>query len=464
MNASNDYNITDEYNNCHDSDIDELYEPIQLSNNKHNNIPNNINIQRGGNISLMSIYDLLLNFYNNHFEFSILGINFWELLSLVICIIIIISCILFNGDWVRCGFPLKIYIYILLAFWFFTHIINIIINFINNNYIIDYNNLFIIKNHQLIIFSIVCILFIYFILQKIYFYEDLWIINPINFGFGIAIIECLRVFLSFIIFNLPEFTLFKYYITGEKSIITENIIYFFYAILFIIIYLSIYFLSNNFDLLRFNNNEEYSLYCLFRIFYNLYNDINQLGTSIIYIILLFITIIYKLTYLDNICSNRDNGPHIKKFLNDYYNNTYNTNNTNNSNNEHTNENTNENTNEDNSNVDDDDDKDSDNDEDEDNDKDTDKNKDSDENKDNNSDSYDDEDNNSDSDDDEDKDSDLDNNEDKDNDEDESDRDNIIDEYNTLINENKKIDNYINKTSTFITDINDKLEELEENKK
>ena len=436
MNASNDYNITDEYNNCHDSDIDELYEPIQLSNNKHNNIPNNItnNIQRGGNISLMSIYDLLLNFYNNHFEFSILGINFWELLSLVICIIIIISCILFDGDWVRCGFPLKIYIYILLAFWFFTHIINIIINFINNNYIIDYNNLFIIKNHQLIIFSIVCILFIYFILQKIYFYEDLWIINPINFGFGIAIIECLRVFLSFIIFNLPEFTLFKYYITGEKSIVTENIIYFFYAILFIIIYLSIYFLSNNFYLLRFNNNEEYSLYCLFRIFYNLYNDINQLGTSIIYIILLFITIIYKLTYLDNICSNRDNGPHITKFLNDYYNNT---DNTNNSNYEHTNENTNE----DNSNVD--DDKDSDNDEDED--KDTDKNKDSDEDKDNNSDSDDDED--------------SDDNED--NDEDKSDRDNIIDEYNTLINENKKIDNYINKTSTFITDINDKLEELEE---
>ena len=69
MIASNDYSIKQEYNNCEDSDIDELYEPINLSKNNIHNIHNNIknNIQSGGNISLNSISDLLLNFYNNHF-------------------------------------------------------------------------------------------------------------------------------------------------------------------------------------------------------------------------------------------------------------------------------------------------------------------------------------------------------------------------------------------------------------
>ena len=253
------------------------------------NTEDDINKQNGGK----QHGGKFMNFLNEHFDINVNGINFWEMLLFGICIIFIIAVIIFNGDWVKMGFNSKVYVYILLGFWFLAHIGNILLNLLNDKSITEKKKLFKLETYQLIILIITVILFTFSLLQKFNIDMKILCINPVNFAFGIAIIEILRIIIGFGIYNIPEIKIANYNIFGKSSLVIEDIRYMIFSVLFIIIYLIGYFATDKISFIE-DLNEDYFIYCIIGIFLNLYKNIYKIGTPIIYLILLLLTIIYKI--------------------------------------------------------------------------------------------------------------------------------------------------------------------------
>ena len=283
FNKYNQDNIDNESIESVDSDSDdELYDII---NNK----------QRGGKIDEKTFK--LDGFFNKNVDGIInIGINFWELLSIIMFITILLIIFLNNDKWNTIRYINKLYITGTLIFWGCVSCTNIIITILNEKYIIEGHNFFKIEKYQMVLLIIITLCSIFGIIQYFNPEINLWIANPYMYGLIIAIIEFSRILFSYFVYLMPNLEIQDNKITGEDSLpnMKYNGLYLIYCILFFISYAIIYFIPsglNNYTINSYSYQEPI-VYLIILIIANIFNDKN--GNVISYLFITLCAIIYRI--------------------------------------------------------------------------------------------------------------------------------------------------------------------------
>lgn len=282
-------NIDNESNDSYesiDSDSDDELYDIYKSNN----------VEQSGGKKDDNIFKTDGFFNKNVDGINNMGINFWELISVSLLIIVLLLIFLNNNKWNEIGFINKLYIIGSLLFWGCVSCANIIISILNEKYIIEGVNFFKIEKYQMVLLILITICTIFGIIQYFNPEMNLWISNPYMYALFIVVIEGIRIILSYFIYVMPNVEIQKNKILGEDSIpdMKYNGLYLLYCILFLITYGIIYFIPNG--LKNYNTNsycyQEPIIYLIILIIANIFNDKN--GNILSYLLITLGAIIYRI--------------------------------------------------------------------------------------------------------------------------------------------------------------------------
>ena len=132
----------DKYNQDNiDNDSFDSYESIDSdSDDELYDIYKSNNVEQSGGKDDDNIFKTDGFFNKNVDGINNMGINFWELISVSLLIIVLLLIFLNNNKWNEISFINKLYIIGSLLFWGFVSCANIIISILNEKYIIEGSN------------------------------------------------------------------------------------------------------------------------------------------------------------------------------------------------------------------------------------------------------------------------------------------------------------------------------------